>query len=56
MKGALVAAPWLGRFWNYESRGGMRVPLEGEVAWELPEGSWPYWRGRVTEIAYQFVR
>lgn len=30
VKGALVAAPWLGRFWNYENRGGMRVPLEAK--------------------------
>ena len=54
--GALVASPWQGRFWSYEVRGGMRVPLEGEVAWELPQGPWPYWRGRTTEIAYEFAR
>jgi len=56
VNGALVATPWQGRFWNYELRDGMRVPLEGEVAWELPEGSWPYWRGRVTGITYDFAR
>lgn len=56
VNGALVATPWQGRFWDYEIRDGMRVPLEGEVAWELPEGSWPYWRGRVTEITYDFAR
>lgn len=32
-----VPTPWQGRFWNYEERGGMRVPLYGEVAWMLPE-------------------
>lgn len=56
VNGALVATPWKGRFWGYDMRDGMRVPLEGEVAWELPEGSWPYWRGRATEITYDFAR
>jgi len=49
-------APWQGRFWAYEIRNGMRIPLEGEVAWQLPEGPLPYWRGRITEISYEFAR
>jgi hypothetical protein len=28
------------------------VPLEGEVAWEMPEGRLPYWHGRVLDIEY----
>jgi hypothetical protein len=28
------------------------VPLEGEVAWEGPEGRLPYWHGRVLDVAY----
>jgi hypothetical protein len=56
VNGKLVATPWQGRFWGYEVRGGMRIPLEGEVAWELSEGLWPYWRGRVTDITYEFAR
>ncbi len=56
VNGVLVATPWRGRFWGYEVRGGMRVPLEGEVAWELPEGLWPYWRGRATDITHEFAR
>lgn len=52
----VIPTPWQGRFWNYQERGGMRVPLEGEVAWLLPEGAKPYWRGRITEIAYEFAR
>lgn len=56
VNGVLVATPWQGRFWNYEVRGGMRIPLEGEVGWELPEGLWPYWRGRATEVTYDFAR
>jgi hypothetical protein len=48
--------PWRGRFWNYEERGGMRVPLDGEVAWMPPEGAKPYWRGGITETAYEFAQ
>jgi hypothetical protein len=54
--GKIVPTPWHGRFWNYHERGGMRVPLDGEVAWLLPEGAKPYWRGHITEIVYEFAR
>jgi hypothetical protein len=54
--GKVVPTPWHGRFWNYEERGGMLVPLDGEVAWLLHEGPKPYWRGRITDITYEFVR
>jgi len=40
--------PWRGRFWNCAGRDGMRVPIDGEVAWILPSGARPYWRGRIT--------
>jgi len=51
-----VFAPWIGRFWDYEVRDGMRIPLSGEVAWQLPDGSLlPYWRGRIMNIAYDFA-
>ncbi|HSK99142.1 MAG TPA: DUF6544 family protein [Rubrobacteraceae bacterium] len=53
--GEVVPTPWQGRFWNYEERGGMRVPLDGEVAWLLPEGEKPYWRGHIDEISYRFA-
>ena len=52
----VIPTPWYGRFWNYEERDGMRVPLDGEVAWVLPEGEKPYWRGHITSIRYQFAR
>ncbi len=53
--GRTVPTPWLGRFWNYETRDGMRVPLDGEVAWVLPEGPRPYWRGHVVALAHEFA-
>jgi hypothetical protein len=46
--GEVVPTPWQGRFWNYDERGGMWVPLDGEVAWLLPEGAKPYWHGHIT--------
>jgi hypothetical protein len=53
--GNAVPTPWQGRFWNYRERGGMQVPLDGEITWLLPEGGKPYWRGHITEISYQFA-
>ncbi len=52
----LVPTPWHGRFTDYQERGGMLVPLEGEVAWLLPDGAKPYWRGRIGEITYDVAR
>jgi len=52
----IIPTPWQGRFWNYQQRGGMQVPLDGEVAWLLPDGPKLYWRGRITAIAYEFVQ
>jgi hypothetical protein len=52
----VIPTPWHGRFWNYQERGGMQVPLDGEVAWLLPEGAKPYWRGRMTAIAYELAK
>ncbi|MCY7376315.1 MAG: hypothetical protein LH472_10140 [Pyrinomonadaceae bacterium] len=48
--------PWLGRFWNYEERGGMMIPIEGEVEWQMPEGAAPYFKGRIVEAEYDFAK
>ena len=53
--GRIVPTAWHGRFWNYRQHDGMLVPMDGEVAWELPEGPYPYWRGQITELAYEFA-
>lgn len=53
--GVSTPAPWQGRFWNYALRGGLQVPLQGEVAWLLPGGASPYWRGRVLEIGFDHL-
>jgi hypothetical protein len=42
-----VATPWAGEFGAYAELGRMRIPTTAEVAWDLPEGRFVYWRGRV---------
>ncbi len=51
----LTAMPWSGRFWEYSVRNGMLIPLEGEVGWEYPEGTRLYFKGKITEINYEFA-
>jgi hypothetical protein len=45
--------PWEGRWFNYARRQGVLVPLEGEVAWLLPDKRLPYWRGRLLTLEYE---
>ncbi len=54
-QGVLVETPWEGRFWKYEVRSGMRIPIQGEAAWQPQSGRLPYWRGQVTDILYKFA-
>lgn len=53
--GQVIPTPWEGRWTNYQWHDGMQVPTAGEVAWLLPQGRKPYWRGRMTRIAYEFA-
>ena len=53
--GTVVPTPWQGRFGNYAIQEGIRVPLEGEAAYLLPEGAKPYWRGRIIKLSYEFA-
>ena len=32
----------------------MRIPVEGDVEWQLQEGSFPYWKGHIVEVKYDF--
>jgi hypothetical protein len=54
VKGKSVPAPWHCRFSDYREQQGLLVPLEGEVTWMLPEGPFPYWRGRLVEAVFDF--
>jgi len=51
----LTAMPWRGRFWDYAVRNGMLIPLEGEVGWEYPDGIRLYFKGKFTELNYEFA-
>jgi hypothetical protein len=53
--GKSINTPWLIRVWNYQFHQGLRVPAEGEVAWVLDNGTYPYWRGRIDSVSYQFA-
>ncbi|MEO6057508.1 MAG: DUF6544 family protein [Gemmatimonadales bacterium] len=53
--GRSVPTPWQGRFWSYQLRDGMRIPLDGEVAWVLPDGLKPYWRGHIVDIQMELA-
>ncbi len=46
-----VPTPWGGDFRDYDLVGGMRMPTSADVYWELTEGRFVYWRGRVTAAA-----
>lgn len=52
--GELIRSPWQGRFWNYQRRDGMMIPLNGEVMWVLPERVIPYCRGQIADIQYEY--
>jgi len=54
--GIVIPTPWEGRWNNYERRDGMYIPTEGAVAWVLPDGPKPYWRGRITSLRYEFAQ
>lgn len=47
--------PWQGKVWDYATRGGMRIPLSGEIGWVLSTGYAPYWRGKIEWIEYHFT-
>ncbi|MGO8952136.1 MAG: DUF6544 family protein [Rhodomicrobium sp.] len=47
---SIVDTPWSGTFGEYRTFGRVRVPVAAEAVWHLPEGPFPYWRGRVLEF------
>ena len=47
---SVIPTAWSGKFGEYRTFDGIRVPASAEAAWLLPEGPSPYWRGRVTEF------
>jgi hypothetical protein len=56
VNGKYELTPWEGHFRNYVEREGMRIPVEADVEWRLQDGSFPYWKGRIVEVMYDFAR
>jgi hypothetical protein len=50
----MIMVPWEGRWSDYQVRDGMKVPIDGEVAWLWPEGRKGYFCGAVTSLTYEF--
>lgn len=47
-----VLRSWMGRWDDYCPIDGFRIPMKAEASWMLESGPRSYFRGRVTEIAY----
>lgn len=52
VKGTPVLTPWVGHHRDYERIRDMMIPTSGEVAWVLPGGPQPYWRGRLVAATF----
>ena len=52
--GRAIPTPWQGRFARYEERGEIKIPIEGEVEWLLPDGPQVYWRGEITDVDFEY--
>lgn len=49
LEGAVsVERPWTGRFSDYRTQEGRRIPFSAHVAWTLDGQEVTYWRGRMT--------
>ena len=49
--GKAVPTVWKGRYSDYRTLGGYRIPTHGEVGWQLDDGLFIYWRGDI--VAYE---
>jgi len=54
VKGTPVLTPWVGHHGDYQRLNGMMIPTSGEVAWVLPTGREPYWRGRLVSAMFDW--
>lgn len=49
-----IKYPWEGHFRNYQEINGVKIPIEGEVGWHLPEGWWLFWKGKIVEASFTY--
>ena len=54
VKGTPVLTRWVGHHRDYQRLGGMMIPTSGDVAWVLPNGPQPYWRGRLISATFDW--
>jgi len=54
VKGTPVLTPWVGHHRDYERIAEMMIPTSGDVAWILPDGPQPYWRGRLVSATFDW--
>lgn len=47
---SVVETPFAGEYGDYQVFDGLRLPTSAAVRWELPEGPFVYFRGRVTSF------
>lgn len=52
--GGYRRVPWEGHFRDYQTQGGMRVPLYGEVGWYDDGVMQLVWKGDITNVQYEF--
>ena len=55
VNGVGVLTPFEAVCGSYARREGVMIPMSAEVAWLLPEGRFPYWRGRPVEVRYDMA-
>ena len=53
--GGFAQRPWEGRFAAYRRHDGVMVPLHGEAGWHVDGAYRSVWRGRWTELRYEFA-
>jgi hypothetical protein len=46
----VVPRPWGGVFRDYGVIGGIRIPTDAEVRWQLPEGPFTYWQCTIASV------
>jgi hypothetical protein len=56
VEGQYIPTPWACSYRSYAQVKSMRVPIEAEVEWILPEGRLSIWRGRSVPVEYPFER
>lgn len=53
--GVMVMLPWDCAFSDYQSQGGMMIPMTGEAAWVRPEGRKVYFVGHVKTLSHELL-